>query len=288
MTNENKLQLFEDSPIRSVWDGESEEWFFSVVDIVGALIDAKDFLTARKYWNKLKQRLTKEGNETVTKCRQLKLPAKDGKARLTDVANTEQILRLIQSVPSKKAEPIKLWLAEVGKDRIEETIDPEKAIDRATETYLKKGYSEDWIHQRLMSIRVRNGLTEEWRNRGVKRGKEYAILTDDISRAWSEMTTREYKNLKGLKKENLRDNMTDMELVLTMLSEVSTTEISKTAKPKTLEENRTVAKAGGNIAGDARKAIEAKTGKSVISKKNATELGSLMTNLLEAPMGEEE
>jgi len=288
MTNENKLQLFENSPIRSVWDEESEEWFFSVVDIVGALIDAKDFLTARKYWNKLKQRLTKEGNETVTKCRQLKLLAKDGKARLTDVANTEQILRLIQSVPSKKAEPIKLWLAEVGKDRIEETIDPEKAIDRATETYLKKGYSEDWIHQRLMSIRVRNGLTEEWRNRGVKRGKAYAILTDDISKAWSGMTTREYKNLKGLKKENLRDNMTDMELVLTMLSEVSTTEISKTAKPKTLEGNRTVAKAGGNIAGDARKAIEAKTGKSVISKKNATELGSLVTNLLEAPMGEEE
>lgn len=237
----DKIQLFEDKKIRTAWDEEKEEWYFSIVDVVSVLTESID---GRKYWNKLKQRLKEEGNETVTNCHQLKMTAADGKKRLTDVADTAQLLRIIQSIPSSKAEPFKIWLAEVGKERIEETIDPELAIDRALETYQKKGYSDEWIHQRILSIRVRNNLTEEWDKRGVKKGLEYAILTDEISRAWSGMSTRQYKNLKGLKKENLRDNMSDLELVLNMLAEATTTEISKTQKPKNLEENKQVARSG--------------------------------------------
>ena len=214
--NNDAIQLFEDQPIRSAWDAEREEWYFSVVDVVQVLTEQPDFNTARKYWNKLKQRLSAEGaDELVTNCHQLKLKSpKDGKRYKTDVADTEQLLRIIQSIPSPKAEPFKLWLAQVGRERIEETIDPEQAIDRALETYLKKGYSEEWVHQRLLAIRIRNELTDEWQKRGVQKGKEYAILTDEISKAWSGMTTRQYKQLKGLKKENLRDNMSDLELVL--------------------------------------------------------------------------
>lgn len=237
----DKIQLFEDKKIRTAWDEEKEEWYFSIVDVVSVLTESID---GRKYWNKLKQRLKEEGNETVTNCHQLKMTAADGKKRLTDVADTAQLLRIIQSIPSPKAEPFKIWLAEVGKERIEETVDPELAIDRALETYQKKGYSDEWIHQRILSIRVRNNLTEEWDKRGVKKGLEYAILTDEISRAWSGMSTRQYKNLKGLKKENLRDNMSDLELVLNMLAEATTTEISKTQKPKNLEENKQVARSG--------------------------------------------
>ncbi|MBR3252504.1 Bro-N domain-containing protein [Candidatus Saccharibacteria bacterium] len=276
----DKVKIFEKRQIRSVWDDEKEEWYFSVVDVVGALTEQPDYNIARKYWNKLKQRLTEEGAELVTNCHQLKMRAKDGKMRLTDVATTEQLLRIIQSIPSKKAEPFKLWLAKVGNERINETIDPELAMERATETYLKKGYSEDWIRQRLMSIKIRNNLTDEWRKRGVKKGIEYAILTDEISKAWSGMTTKEYKNLKGLKKENLRDNMSDMELVLTMLSEATATEMEKKNNPKTLEEHKAVAKSGGEVAGVARKAVEEKTGKKVISSDNAERLNP-MKDLLE-------
>ena len=228
----NEIQLFEDQKIRVAWDAAREEWYFSIVDVVGVLTDSPDYNTGRKYWNKLKQRLKDEGSELVTNCHQLKMRAADGKNRLTDVADTEQLLRIIQSIPSKKAEPFKAWLAMVGRERIEETIDPEQAIDRALETYLKKGYSEEWVHQRLLAIRIRNELTDEWKKRGVQKGKEYAILTDEITRAWSGMNTRQYKNLKGLKKENLRDNMSDLELVLTMLAEASTTDIAKAEQPE--------------------------------------------------------
>lgn len=277
----DKLQLYEDQPIRTAWDEEREEWLFSVVDVVRVLTGQPDTRHAAKYWSVLKTRLKKEGSQLPTNCSQLKLKAEDGKRRLTDVANTEQLLRLIQSIPSPKAEPFKLWLARVGAERIEETIDPEQAIDRALETYLKKGYSEEWVHQRLLSIRVRNALTDEWKLRGVEKGVEYAILTDEITKAWTGMTTRQYKNLKGLKKENLRDNMSDLELVLTMLSEATTTEISKQRKPTTFSENMEVAKSGGEAAGEARKAVESRTGQPVITAQNAAQLNAIVTNVVE-------
>ena len=280
--NNDAIQLFEDQPIRSAWDVEREEWYFSVVDVVQVLTEQPDFNTARKYWNKLKQRLSAEGaDELVTNCHQLKLKSpKDGKRYKTDVADTEQLLRIIQSIPSPKAEPFKLWLAQVGRERIEETIDPEQAIDRALETYLKKGYSEEWVHQRLLAIRIRNELTDEWQKRGVQKGKEYAILTDEISKAWSGMTTRQYKQLKGLKKENLRDNMSDLELVLNMLAEASTTGISQAEKPEGMAENLAVAQRGGRVAGNARKELEREMGRPVISAENAKTM-KLMTDIIE-------
>lgn len=275
------MQLFEDQPIRSAWDAEREEWYFSVVDVVGALTDQKDKRGASNYWAKLKQRLKDEGaDELLTNCQQLKLKSKDGKRRLTDVADTEQLLRIIQSIPSPKAEPFKLWLAQVGRERIEETIDPEQAIDRALETYLKKGYSEEWVHQRLLAIRIRNELTDEWQKRGVQKGREYAILTDEISKAWSGMTTRQYKDLKGLKKENLRDNMSDLELVLNMLAEASTTGISQAEKPEGMAENLAVAQRGGRVAGNARKELEREMGRPVISSENAKTM-KLITDVIE-------
>ena len=278
--SEEKIQLYGGKKVRSVWDDLREEWWFSVVDVIGVLTEQDDMLKARKYWNKLKQRLKEEGSELVTNCNQLKMRSADGKKYKTDAMTVEQILRLVQSVPSKKAEPFKLWLARVGNERINETIDPELAMDRAMETYLKKGYSEEWIRQRLMSIKVRNDLTNEWRNRGVKKGLGYAILTDEISKAWSGMTTKEYKNYKGLKKENLRDNMSDLELVLTMLSEATTTEIEKQQNPKTFEEHRGAAKSGGEAAGVARKAVEERTGRKVITSDSAERLNP-MKDLLE-------
>ena len=274
----SSIQLFEDQKIRTAWDAEKEEWYFAIVDVIAVLTDSTD---PQNYWRVLKKRLKDEGNETITNCNGLKMTAPDGKKRKTDVASTEQLLRIIQSIPSPKAEPFKAWLAMVGKERIEETIDPEQAIDRALDTYLKKGYSEEWIHQRLLAIRIRNELTDEWKKRGVQKGKEYAILTDEISRAWSGMTTGQYKRLKGLTKENLRDNMTDLELVLTMLAEASTTDISKTAKPQTFEENKHVAKRGGKVAGIARQALEAETGKPVITEKNAFDFQQLVTDIVE-------
>ena len=277
----NAIQLFEDQKIRVAWDAEREEWYFSIVDVVGVLTGSPDYNTGRKYWNKLKQRLKEEGSELVTNCHQLKMRAADGKNRLTDVADTEQLLRIVQSVPSKKAEPFKAWLAMVGRERIEETIDPEQAIDRALETYLKKGYSEEWVHQRLLSIRIRNELTDEWRRRGVQKGKEYAILTDEITRAWSGMNTRQYKNLKGLKKENLRDNMSDTELVLTMLAEASTRDISKASKPEGFFGSMEVARQGGEVAGVARKALEERTGAPVITAQNAAQMNTLVVGMIE-------
>lgn len=278
--NNDAIQLFEDQPIRSAWDAEREEWYFSVVDVVGALTDQKDQRGASNYWAKLKQRLKAEGaDELLTNCHQLKLKSKDGKRRLTDVADTEQLLRIIQSIPSPKAEPFKLWLAQVGRERIEETIDPEQAIDRALETYLKKGYSEEWVYQRLLAIRIRNELTDEWQKRGVRKGKEYAILTDEISKAWSGMTTRQYKQLKGLKKENLRDNMSDLELVLNMLAEASTTGISQAEKPEGMAENLAVAQRGGRVAGNARKELEQEMGRPVISAGNARTM-KLVTDII--------
>lgn len=280
---QKNMQQFENQPIRMAWDEEKETWYFSVVDVVGALTDQPNYDGAKNYWKVLKHRLLKEGSQLVTSCNQLKMKSpKDGKKYLTDVADTEQLLRIVQSVPSPKAEPFKLWLARVGSERIEETIDPEQAIDRALETYLKKGYSEEWVHQRLLAIRIRNELTEEWQKRGVEKGKEFAILTDDITKAWSGMTTRQYKNLKGLKKENLRDNMTDTELVLTMLAEASTRDISKAEKPDGFDESRTVAQRGGKVAGTARQALEAETGHPVVTEKNASQLGLLMSDLIEA------
>lgn len=273
------IQLFEDQKIRTAWDAEKEEWYFSIIDVISVLTGTAN---PRRYWSDLKRKLKAEGaNELYEKIVQLKMLSSDGKRYKTDVANTEQLLRIIQSIPSPKAEPFKAWLAMVGKERIEETIDPEQAIDRALDTYLKKGYSEEWIHQRLLAIRIRNELTDEWKKRGVQKGKEYAILTDEISRAWSGMTTGQYKRLKGLTKENLRDNMTDLELVLTMLAEASTTDISKTAKPQTFEENKQVAKRGGKVAGIARQALEAETGKPVITEKNAFDFQQLVTDIVE-------
>ena len=282
LQNNDAIQLFEDKKIRTAWDEEQEEWYFSIVDVIAVLTDQKTPRSASTYWAVLKKRLKDEGaNELLTNCKQLKMTAADGKKRLTDVANTEQLLRIIQSIPSPKAEPFKAWLAMVGRERIEETIDPEQAIDRALETYLKKGYSEEWVHQRLLTIRIRYELTDEWKRRGVEKGKEYAILTDEISRAWSGMTTRQYKKLKGLKKENLRDNMSDLELVLTMLAEATTTEISKTVKPATFSENQKVAQKGGSIAGNTRKEIEETTGKPVITAQNANDFRQLVTDIVE-------
>lgn len=282
----DRIQLFEDKRIRTAWDEEKEEWYFSVIDVVAVLTDQPDYQAARNYWKVTKKRLKDEGNETVTACNQLKMTASDGKKRLTDVADTEQLLRIIQSIPSPKAEPFKLWLAQVGRERIEETIDPELTIDRALETYLKKGYSREWINQRLQAIQVRKELTDEWDARGVQKGVEYAILTDEISRAWSGMSTRQYKNLKGLKKENLRDNMTTLELVLNMLAEATTTEISKQKAPSTFSENMAVAREGGEAAGIARKAVEERTGVPVITPKNAAQLNQVVTDLLEGAVSD--
>ena len=273
---DNEIKLFEGKQIRSAWDNEKEEWYFSIIDIVGVLTDSKD---PGAYWRKLKQRLQEEGNEVVTICHTLKMQAADGKMRKTDVADIQGIFRIIQSVPSPKAEPFKMWLAETGKERIDEIIDPELTIDRALYTYLKKGYSREWINQRLQAIQVRKELTDTWQDHGVKAGKEYAILTNEISKAWSGMTTREYKNLKGLKKENLRDNMSTLEIVLNMLAEATTTELTKTKKPQGLDENKKVAKDGGAIAGNARKEIEKETGQSVITSKNAINFAKLIDDV---------
>ena len=281
MEQDDKIRLFEDKRIRTAWDEEKEEWYFSIVDVVAVLTDQPDQRHAAKYWSVLKTRLKKEGSELTTNCSQLKMRSADGKRYNTDVADTEQLLRIIQSIPSPKAEPFKLWLAQVGRERIEETIDPELTIDRALETYFKKGYSREWINQRLQAIQVRKELTDEWDARGVQKGVEYAILTDEISRAWSGMSTRQYKNLKGLKKENLRDNMTTLELVLNMLAEATTTEISKQKAPSTFSENIAVAREGGEAAGIARKAVEERTGVPVITSKNAAQLNQIVTDLLE-------
>lgn len=283
MSEQDKIQLFENQKIRTAWDTEKEVWYFSVTDVIAVLTEQPTARGASNYWAKLKQRLKEEGaDELLTNCQQLKMIASDGKHRATDVATTEQLLRIIQSIPSPKAEPFRLWLAEVGRERIEETIDPEQAIDRALETYLKKGYDPDWVHQRLLSIRIRNELTNEWQQRGVEKGREFAILTDEISKAWSGMTTRQYKNLKGLKKENLRDNMSDTELVLTMLAEASTRDISKATKPDGLAENVKVAKRGGNVANVARQQLEAETGLPVITSQNAMQLNAVVTEMIEA------
>ncbi|MBR4816690.1 MAG: hypothetical protein IKZ73_05405 [Lachnospiraceae bacterium] len=280
-TKNDKVQLYEDQPIRTAWIEDEEEWYFSIVDVVGVLTEQPNTDGARNYWKVLKNRLKEEGSQLVTKCNQLKMTAQDGKKRLTDVANTEQLLRLIQSIPSKKAEPFKMWLAQVGRERIEEVINPELTIERALETYAKKGYSREWINQRLQAIQVRKELTDEWDKRGVKKGVEYAILTDEISKAWSGMTTRQYKKLKGLKKENLRDNMSTLELVLNMLAEATTTEISKQKQPESFEENRMVAIEGGEAAGEARAAVEKRTGKPVITNKNAAQLRDLVSGLID-------
>ena len=283
MSEQDKIQLFENQKIRTAWDTEKEVWYFSVTDVIAVLTEQPTARGASNYWAKLKQRLKEEGaDELLTNCQQLKMIASDGKRRATDVATTEQLLRIIQSIPSPKAEPFRLWLAEVGRERIEETIDPEQAIDRALETYLKKGYDPDWVHQRLLSIRIRNELTNEWQQRGVEKGREFAILTDEISKAWSGMTTRQYKNLKGLKKENLRDNMSDTELVLTMLAEASTRDISKATKPDGFAENVKVAKRGGNVANVARQQLEAETGLPVITAQNAAQLNAVVTEMIEA------
>ena len=281
---DNKIQIFEDKKIRTAWDEEKEEWYFSVVDVVGVLTDSPN---PNNYWKVLKKRLKDEGNESVTNCNQLKLKSpKDGKKYKTDVADTEQLLRIIQSIPSPKAEPFKMWLAQVGRERIEETIDPELTINRALETYLKKGYTREWINQRLQAIQVRKELTDEWDKHGVQKGIEYAILTDEITKAWSGMTTRKYKNLKGLTKENLRDNMSTLELVLNMLAEATTTELSKKEQPQNFDENIKIAREGGTIAGDTRKAIEKRTGDSVITSRNATELNQVIIDLIEGVVDE--
>ena len=281
MENQSAIQLFEDQPIRTAWDDEKEEWYFSVVDVVRVLTEQPDTRHAAKYWSVLKTRIKTEGGQLTTICSQLKMKSADGKRYLTDVADTAQLLRIIQSIPSPKAEPFKLWLAQVGRERIEETIDPELAISRALETYLKKGYTREWINQRLQAIQVRKELTDEWQDRGVQKGVEYAILTDEITRAWSGMSTRQYKRLKGLKKENLRDNMTTTELVLNMLAETSTTDISKAEQPQSFSENMDVARKGGEVAGIARKALEERTGKPVITAKNATQLNAIVNALIE-------
>ncbi len=269
MSKDTAIKLFEDKKVRSVWDEEAEKWYFSIVDVVGVLTDSVD---ASAYWRKLKQRLKEEGNETVTNCHSLKMLAEDGKMRLTDVADTEQLFRLIQSIPSPRAELFKLWIAKVARERIDELEDPEIGIDRLMETYLKKGYGKEWINQRLKSIEVRKELTDEWETRGVQKGQEFAILTDEITKAWSGLTVKQYKNHKDLKKENLRDNMTNLELVLNMLAEATTTEISKEKNPKTFEDNKKIAKQGGTIAGNTRKAIEEKTGKKIVSELSAKKL----------------
>ena len=277
----DKIQMFEDKKIRTAWDEENEEWYFSIVDVVGVLTEQDDYQKSRKYWNKLKQRLNDEGSQLVTNCHQLKMLAQDGKRRMTDVATTEQLLRIIQSIPSKKAEPFKMWLAQVGRERIEETIDPEISIDRALETYAKLGYDADWINQRLQTIRSRKELTDQWKLHGVEQGQEYAILTDEVTRAWSGMSTHQYKKYKGLKKENLRDNMSTLELALNMLAEATTTELTKVHNPQGLSENQVIVKQGGNVAGNARKEIEKSTGKPVVTDKNAKELNLIVTDVIE-------
>ena len=284
----NKVQLFENQPIRTAWDEENEEWYFSVVDVVCVLTEQPDRRHGGKYWSVLKTRMKKEGSQLTTNCSQLKLKSDDGKRYKTDIANTEQLLRIIQSIPSKKAEPFKLWLAQVGRERIEEVIDPELTIDRALETYSKKGYPADWINQRLQTIRARKELTDEWQAHGVEQGKEYAILTDEVTRAWSGMNTQQYKKLKGLKKENLRDNMSTLELALNMLAEATTTELTKTQNPHGLEENRVVARTGGTIAGEARMRIEKETGNSVITNQNAISLNSVVTGMIKGVIKSED
>lgn len=284
MTENDKLQMFEDQAIRTAWDEEAEEWYFSIVDVVKALTEQATVRGASNYWAKLKERLKAEGaSELLTNCQQLKMKATDGKRRLTDVANTEQLLRIIQSIPSKKAEPFKMWLAMVGRERIEEIIDPELTIDRALDTYAQKGYPPEWINQRLQTIRARKELTDAWNAHGVQKGQEYAILTDEVTKAWSGLSTRQYKKLKGLKKENLRDNMSTLELALNMLAEATTTELTKAQSPQGLEENRTVAKQGGTVAGNARKEIESQTGRPVITPENANTvlLGKTVTEMIE-------
>jgi hypothetical protein len=281
----NSIQLFEDKSIRTAWDEANEEWYFSVVDVVGALTNSEN---PRRYWSDLKRKLKLEGSELYEKIVQLKMKSSDGKYYKTDVADTTQLLRIIQSIPSPKAEPFKIWLAEVGRERIEETIDPELTIERALETYLKKGYSREWVNQRLQAIQVRKELTDEWQDRGVKKGIEYAILTDEITRAWSGMSTRQYKNLKGLKKENLRDNMSTTEIILNMLAETATKDISKQSQPETFEENRNVAKRGGRIAGNARKELEQELGASVITSQNAAQLNEVVTEMIEGIISDEE
>ena len=277
MGNKEALQLFGEKRIRTAWNQEEEKWYFSIVDVCEVLTDSKDYLTARKYWNKLKQRLVEEGNETVTNCHQLKLRAADGKMRQTDVADQQQLFRLIQSIPSPKAEPFKQWIANVASERIDEIQDPELAILRGADYYRAKGYSESWINQRLQSIKMRKELTDEWKARGIQKEKEYAILTNEMTKAWSGLTVREYKDLKGLKKENLRDNMTDIELVLNMLAEVSTKAISQARQPDTFSQSRQIAREGGNIAGDARENIEKRVGSTVISAFNAKDKPALDT-----------
>jgi hypothetical protein len=283
MSNTESLQLFEDQPIRSAWDEEAEEWYFSIVDVVGVLTEQPDARHASTYWAVLKKRLNEEGaSELLTNCKQLKLKASDGKRRATDVANTEQLLRIIQSIPSKKAEPFKLWLAQVGRERIEETLDPELIVDRLVSTYERRGYTREWINQRLQAISARKELTDEWKDRGVQQGKEYAILTDELTRAWSGMTTRQYKNLKGLKKESLRDNMSTTELTLNQLAEVATRELSQEEQPVGFDANKRVAQAGGSIAGNARKDLEQRLGRPVITSQNASQLNHVVTQMIEA------
>ena len=291
MIENDKLQMFENQAIRTAWDEEKEEWYFSVVDVVKALTEQSTPRGASNYWAKLKERLKAEGaNELLTNCQQLKMKAADGKRRLTDVATTEQLLRIIQSIPSKKAEPFKMWLAMVGRERIEEIIDPELTIERALDTYAKKGYSPEWINQRMQTIRARKELTDAWDAHGVKKGKEYGILTDEVTKAWSGMTTRQYKNHKGLKKENLRDNMSTLELALNMLAEATTTELTNAQNPRGLEENRAVAKQGGKVAGNARKEIESQTGRPVITADNAQTmlLGNAVVEMIESVAKEDE
>ena len=290
MTENDKLQIFENQPIRTAWDETKEEWYFSVVDVVAVLTEQPDARHAAKYWSVLKMRLKKEGSELPSNCSQFKLKAADGKRRLTDVATTEQLLRIIQSIPSKKAEPFKLWLAMVGRERIEEIIDPELTIERALDTYAKKGYSPEWINQRMQTIRARKELTDAWDAHGVKKGTEYGILTDEVTKAWSGMTTRQYKNYKGLKKENLRDNMSTLELALNMLAEATTTELTNAQNPQGLEENRAVAKQGGKVAGNARKEIESQTGRPVVTSGNAQTmlLGNAVVGMIESVTDENE
>lgn len=277
--NVEQLQLFENQTIRTAWDEENEEWYFSIVDVVGVLTESKD---ARKYWNKLKQRINEEGSQLVTNCHQLKMKSpKDGKRYATDVANTEQLLRIIQSIPSKKAEPFKLWLAQVGREHMEETMDPELIVERLVSTYERKGYSREWINQRLQAISARKELTDEWNDKGVSSPSEYAILTDELTKAWSGMTTRQYKTYKGLKKESLRDNMSTTELVLNMLAETATKDISKISSPKSLDDNKNIAQRGGNVAAVARSALEEQTGVPVITSQNALELNHMVQAMIE-------
>ena len=279
MADKENFQLFENTPIRTAWDEDNEEWFFAIVDVIAVLTESKD---PSAYWRKLKQRLKAEGNETVTNCHGLKLKAPDGKRRITDVANTEQLLRLIQSIPSKKAEPFKLWLAEVGKDRIEETLDPELIAERLVSTYERLGYTREWINQRLQAISARKELTDEWKDRGITQSRDYAILTDELTRAWSGMSTRQYKNLKGLKKESLRDNMSTTELTLNQLAEVATRELSQQEQPIGFEQSRSIAQRGGSVAGNARKDLEAQLGRPIITSQNAQQLNHVVTEMIEA------